>query len=104
PGMLYVALRGERVDGHDLLQQALEAGAAAALVERAVELVQLPQLVVADSLHALGELARRHRDRMQARVVGITGSNGKTTVKTLTASILSRVAPTHANPGNRNNE
>jgi UDP-N-acetylmuramoyl-tripeptide--D-alanyl-D-alanine ligase len=104
PGMLYVALRGERVDGHDLLQQARAAGAAAALVGRAGDSVDLPQLVVADPLHALGELASRHRDRMPARVVGITGSNGKTTVKTLAASILSQVAPTHANPGNRNNE
>lgn len=104
PGMLYVALRGERVDGHDLLAQAKAAGAAAALVGRAVDSVDLPQLVVADPLHALAELARRHRSRMPARVVGITGSNGKTTVKTLTASILAQVAATHANPGNRNNE
>lgn len=104
PGMLYIALRGERVDGHDLLVQAKAAGAAAALVGRIVESVDLPQLVVADPLHALAELARRHRERMPARVVGITGSNGKTTVKTLTASILAQVAPAHANPGNRNNE
>lgn len=104
PGMLYVALRGERVDGHDLLVQAEAAGAAAALVGHVVESVDLPQLVVVDPLHALAELARRHRQRMPARVVGITGSNGKTTVKTLAAAILAQVAPTHANPGNRNNE
>jgi len=104
PGMLYVALRGERFDGHDFLAQAQQAGAAAALVAHVVEGVALPQLVVADPLQALGELARRHRAHMPAQVVGITGSNGKTTVKTLAASILALVAPTHANPGNRNNE
>ncbi|MBX3725729.1 MAG: UDP-N-acetylmuramoyl-tripeptide--D-alanyl-D-alanine ligase [Xanthomonadales bacterium] len=104
PGMLYVALRGERVDGHALLPQAAAAGAAGALVATADAGMPLPQLVVADPLLALGELARRHRERMPARVVGITGSNGKTTVKTLVAAILSRVGRCHANPGNRNNE
>lgn len=104
PGMLYVALRGERLDGHAFLAQAKAGGAAAALVAQADAGVELPQLIVADPLLALGELARRHRSRMQARVIGITGSNGKTTVKTLTAAILSRIGRCHANPGNRNNE
>ncbi|MDZ3823008.1 MAG: UDP-N-acetylmuramoyl-tripeptide--D-alanyl-D-alanine ligase [Pseudoxanthomonas sp.] len=104
PGMLYVALRGARVDGHLLLADAARAGAAGALVATADPASPLPQLVVADPLLALGELARRHRERMPARVVGITGSNGKTTVKTLTASILAQVGRCHANPGNRNNE
>ncbi len=103
-GMLYVAIRGERFDGHDFLAQAKAAGAAAALVAQADTDIDLPQLIVSDTLAALAELARRHRSRMPARVVGITGSNGKTTVKTLTASILARLGPTHANPGNRNNE
>lgn len=104
PGMLYVALRGEHLDGHAFLAQARQAGASAALVAQADAAIALPQLIVADPLLALAELARRYRSRMPARVVGITGSNGKTTVKTLTASILSRVGSCHANPGNRNNE
>lgn len=104
PGMLYVALRGERLDGHAYLAQAKAAGATAALVAQADGTVDLPQLIVADPLLALGDLARLHRRRMPARVAGITGSNGKTTVKTLTASILSRVGSCHANVGNRNNE
>ena len=104
PGMLYVALRGERLDGHAYLAQAKAAGAVAALVAQADAAIDLPQLIVADPLLALGDLARLHRGRMSARVAGITGSNGKTTVKTLTASILSRVGPCHANAGNRNNE
>jgi UDP-N-acetylmuramoyl-tripeptide--D-alanyl-D-alanine ligase len=104
PGMLYVAIRGERLDGHAFLAQAKAAGAAAALVAQVDAAVELPQLVVRDPLFALGELARMHRQRMPATVIGITGSNGKTTVKTLAASILSRVGACHANPGNRNNE
>ena len=104
PDMLYVALRGERLDGHTFLTQAKQAGAGAALVAQADASVELPQLIVADPLLALGELARRYRSRMPARVVGVTGSNGKTTVKTLTASILGRIGSCHANPGNRNNE
>lgn len=102
-GNLFFALRGERVDGHDYLAAALELGAAAAVVERRLD-SPLAQLVVADSEHALGELARYARSTSTARVVGITGSNGKTTVKTLTASILARHGRTHVNIGNLNNE
>lgn len=104
PGMLYVALRGARVDGHRFLAEAAQAGAAAALVAHADPALSLPQLIVADPLAALTELARRHRSRMPATVVGITGSNGKTTVKSLSASVLAQAGPCHANPGNRNNE
>lgn len=103
PGMLFVALKGERHDAHEFAAQALARGAAALLVERELPLV-LPQVVVADTLVALGELARAVRERSRARIVGITGSNGKTTVKTLVASILSRHGRTHVNAGNYNNE
>lgn len=103
-GMLYVAIRGERLDGHDFLAEAAQAGAAAALVAQANPAIALPQLIVADPLRALAELARRHRSRLPVTVVGITGSNGKTTVKTLAAAILAQAGPCHANPGNRNNE
>jgi UDP-N-acetylmuramoyl-tripeptide--D-alanyl-D-alanine ligase len=102
-GMLFVALKGERHDAHDFAGQARQNGAAALLVERELPL-DLPQVVVADTLLALGELARAVRRRSRARVIGITGSNGKTTVKTLLASILARHGRTHVNPGNLNNE
>jgi UDP-N-acetylmuramoyl-tripeptide--D-alanyl-D-alanine ligase len=102
-GALFVALRGERFDAHDFLAQAREHGAAAALVERVVD-IDLPQVVVADTGRALGELARAARTASTARVVGITGSNGKTTVKTLLAAILERHGRTHVNAGNLNNE
>ena len=104
PGMLFVAIRGERVDGHDFLAQASAAGAAGALVARRVPAAQLPQVRVADTLAALGDLASAVRARSSVQVVGITGSSGKTTVKNLCAAILEGVAPTHATAGNQNNE
>jgi UDP-N-acetylmuramoyl-tripeptide--D-alanyl-D-alanine ligase len=103
PGALFVALRGERYDAHDFVVTARERGATAALVDHVVE-AEMPQIVVADTLVALGELARVVRAQREARVVGITGSNGKTTVKTMTASILAKHGRTHVNVGNLNNE
>ncbi len=103
PAALFVALRGERHDGHDFAADARAHGAAALLVERKLAL-DLPQVVVADTGKALGEIARAVRRRSHARVIGITGSNGKTTVKTLLAAILARHGRTHVNAGNYNNE
>lgn len=103
-GDLFVALPGEHVDGHDFVAAAAERGAAAALVTRPVN-VDLPQVIVNDTQLALGDLASSVRaQNNKVRVIGITGSNGKTTVKTLTASILSRHGRTHVNAGNYNNE
>ncbi|MEP7043683.1 MAG: UDP-N-acetylmuramoyl-tripeptide--D-alanyl-D-alanine ligase [Dokdonella sp.] len=102
-GALFVALKGERYDAHDFAVTARERGAAALLVSRELPL-ELPQVVVADSLVALGEIARRANAPHRARIVGITGSNGKTTVKTLLTSILARHGRTHVNAGNFNNE
>jgi len=103
PGELFVAIKGERHDGHDHLPQAAERGAAGALVSRRSD-AALPQVVVADTVLALGDLASAVRAQRRARVVGITGSNGKTTVKTLAVSILQRHGRTHGNAGNFNNE
>jgi len=102
-GALFVALKGERYDAHDFIATARERGAVAALVDREVA-IDLPQIIVADTLMALGDLARAVRSQRDVRVIGITGSNGKTTVKTLTASILARHGRTHVNAGNLNNE
>lgn len=102
-GELFVALKGENHDGHDHVAAAAVAGAVAALVARRQD-VDLPQVVVDDTLVALGDLGSAMRARCHARVVGVTGSNGKTTVKTLTAAILSRHGRTHVNAGNFNNE
>ena len=103
PGTLFIALKGENFDGHDFVEKAKEAGAIALLVAKPVA-SDLPQVVVADTLLALGDLASHARAQNRARVVGITGSNGKTTVKTLVASILSLHGKTHVNAGNFNNE
>ena len=103
PDALFVAIRGERFDAHDFVAAAERAGAAAALVARPLP-VDLPQVIVADTTLALGDLASAVRASRRARVVGITGSNGKTTVKTLLASILALHGRTHVNAGNLNNE
>ncbi|MEO8809391.1 MAG: UDP-N-acetylmuramoyl-tripeptide--D-alanyl-D-alanine ligase [Rhodanobacter sp.] len=103
PGNLFVALKGEHVDGHDYLDAATAQGAVAALVTRQVESA-LPQVLVDDAEAALGDFASALRAQLDVRVVGITGSNGKTTVKTLVGSILSRHGRTHVSAGNCNNE
>ncbi len=103
PGDLFVAIKGEHVDGHDYLAEAAARGAVAALVTRNVESA-LPQVRVQDATLALGDLASAARAQRDVRVVGITGSNGKTTVKTLAASILARHGRTHVSSGNFNNE
>ena len=102
-GDLFAAFKGEHADGHDYLAQAAVAGAAGALVSRKVD-SPLPQVLVDDVEAALGDLASAVRAQRHARVIGITGSNGKTTVKTLTAAILSLHGRTHVNTGNFNNE
>lgn len=103
PGALFVALRGERHDAHAFADQAAACGAGALLVERELP-VRLPQVVVLNTLFALGDLAREVRMQRDVRVIGITGSNGKTTVKSLLAAILSRHGRTHVNTGSFNNE
>ena len=79
-GELFVALEGERFDGHDFLAQVAAAGAAGALVSRPVDL-DLPQLVVADTQRALGLLAAANRDQFDGALVAITGSSGKTSAE-----------------------
>ncbi|HKS33046.1 MAG TPA: UDP-N-acetylmuramoyl-tripeptide--D-alanyl-D-alanine ligase [Enterobacteriaceae bacterium] len=103
PGCLFVALKGERFDAHDFVQQAKEGGAAALLVSRRLD-IDLPQLVVKDTRLAFGELAAWVRQQMPARVVALTGSSGKTSVKEMTAAILSECGNTLYTAGNLNND
>lgn len=100
---LFVALRGERFDAHDFAAAAVNGGAIAVLVERQLPL-SVPQIVVADTRIALGDLARAWRRRCGATVVGLTGSAGKTTVKEMIASILRQDGETLATLGNLNND
>jgi len=109
-GRLFVALRGARFDGHDFVAAALAAGAAAALVERRWWASRQPAgnfLLVEDTRRALARLACAWRSRFPGPVVGITGSNGKTTVKEMTAAILREhfgAESVLATRGNRNND
>ena len=100
---LFVALKGERFDGHEHVGPAADLGARAALVSHVVD-APLPQVVVADTERALASLAAAMQHARTGKVVAITGSNGKTSVKTLLLSILQRTGKAYANPGNRNNE
>lgn len=101
-GELFVALRGERFDGHAFVGAAAERGAAAAVVERACA-VELPQVVVGDTQAALGALAAAWRARFDLPVIGVAGSNGKTTTKELLAAVLAAGGPVLATRGNLNN-
>lgn len=102
-GDLFIALSGQQVDGHQFIAMAREAGAVAALVREKQE-DNLPQLVVEDVVKAFGKMATLWRQHSQAKVVAITGSNGKTTLKEMVATILSEQSHTLATKGNLNNE
>jgi UDP-N-acetylmuramoyl-tripeptide--D-alanyl-D-alanine ligase len=105
PGSLFVALRGERVDGHGFVADALAAGAAAALVAHPVPApIGCAVIQVADPLTALQELAASRRRRSSVRVVGITGSTGKTIAKEVVADVLARAHRVLRNEGNLNSE
>ena len=101
PGTLFVALAGEHVDGHAYAERACAAGSAGALASRPVD---VPHVLVDDVVAGLGDLARWHRGRLTARVVGVTGSAGKTSTKDLLAAVLAAGGPTIAPPGSYNND
>jgi UDP-N-acetylmuramoyl-tripeptide--D-alanyl-D-alanine ligase len=106
-GACFVALRGERADGHDFVGEAVRNGATVALVERPVELqpaLEAAIIQVADSLVALQEMAAWWRARSAVRVVGVTGSTGKTMAKEVVADVLARTRSVLRNEGNLNSE
>jgi len=102
-GALFVALKGERHDAHDMLGTALAAGAAGLVVSRDAA-TDAPHVLVDDTRVALGDLARAWRRRFDIPVLAITGSNGKTTTKEMLASIMRTQGPTLATAGNLNND
>ena len=101
-GDLFVALKGAKADGHDFAETAINHGAVAALVSRPIS-EKLPSIEVEDTLRAYGEIAAGYRKLTGVKVVGITGSVGKTTTKEMTASILEAVYHTAKTEGNHNN-
>lgn len=102
-GGLFVALKGPRFDGHDLLAEAQQAGAVAALVETPVN-GPLPQLVCSDTRLGLGLLSAAAREDWQGPLVAVTGNSGKTTVKDMTAALLAPLGAVHSTQGNLNND
>lgn len=103
-GALYVALRGNRFDGHEFVAQALSNNAAAALVDTVQDDVEIAQVQVKDTLVALGDLGGYNRSLFTGPVVSVTGSAGKTSVKQLMASVLAQKYNTLMTQGNLNNE
>jgi UDP-N-acetylmuramoyl-tripeptide--D-alanyl-D-alanine ligase len=105
-GDLFVALKGERFDAHDFLNQARAAGAVAAIAHAGLAAAGLPGAEVPDTRLALGELARLWRAQFTLPLIAVTGSNGKTTVTQMIASILRAAAgsASHATQGNLNND
>ncbi len=104
PGDCFVAMPGEKVDGHDYAAKAAAAGAAVILAGRPVEAGEAAVVLVPDPLLALGQLGRFHRDRFAIPLVAITGSVGKTTTKEIIAAVLARRYEVFKNPGNFNSE
>jgi len=108
PGNLFIPIKGERVDGHDYVAAVLEQGAAASLWQQDLpvpEAVDESRLIfVKDTVAALQKLAAAYRSELLVRVVGITGSNGKTTTKDMTAAALGTAYKVHKTSGNYNNE
>ncbi len=103
PGSLFVAIQGERVDGHDYIKTAFENGASAVLAQRPYSLEQTG-LLVDDTVQALGQIAAYHRAQFNTPMIGVTGSCGKTTVKTMIGEILKQVGNPLITSGNYNNQ
>lgn len=102
-GALFIALKGKNFDGHSFVFDAIKSGARAAVVERPLE-GEFPQILVTDTLKALGDIAKNYRMKFSCPVIGITGSDGKTTTKEMCSQILSSRFNVCKNQGNFNNE
>jgi len=106
-GDLFFAIKGENFDGHDFIDEVISKGASAVVIEKKYlekfKDKNYPLVVVEDTTKALGELARIYRDKFDVKVIGLTGSNGKTTTKEMIAEILSQKFKTLKSEGNLNN-
>lgn len=102
PNELYVAITGKKFDGSEFANAAYDAGALAALSER--EIKDVPYILTDDSVSAFQNLAAYYRGLFDIPVIGVTGSNGKTTTKEMTASVFSQIYNVHKTEGNLNNQ
>ena len=107
-GELFVALKGEKFDGHDFVSNAFQKGAVAAVIQqeklKEFEMVDYPLIVVENTLQALGSIAESHRRQFSLPIIGITGSNGKTTTKDIVSSVLQQKYKLIKTKDNYNNE
>lgn len=102
-GELFLALKGPSFDGHDFIEEALKRGASSFVVEKKIE-SNNPYILVKDSYKFLNLLAKSTREEFKGNLVGVTGSNGKTSTKEIIFSLLSAEGICHKTPGNRNNQ
>ena len=102
-GDTYLAIKGEHFDGHDFVEKAVASGAASLVVSSPVN-AQIPSIMVRDTILSLGNIAKLYRNRLTAKIIGITGSNGKTTVKEMVASICRERGQVTATLANNNNK
>ncbi len=104
PGSLFVAVKGDRMDGHDYVAEAAQKGAVAAVVDHVVPGCDIDQIVVSDTKDALIAISGNYRAGFSPKVIGVTGSVGKTTTKEMVAAIFSQFGEFVKNEGNQNNE
>src|SRR5437879_2421147 len=103
PGSIFFALKGDKFDANTFAEQAIAAGAAYAVIDNPAYNLGERYLLVDDVLNTLQDLARHHRRQLNIPVIGLTGTNGKTTTKELINSVLSQHFNTYATQGNLNN-
>lgn len=103
-GSLFLAIKGERVDGHDYIEKCFESGAVCAICEKAPENPTKPYILVDSTLEAVKKIAKAYREKFDIPVVGVSGSVGKTSTKEMLYAVLSQKYKTHKTQGNLNNE
>lgn len=103
-GSLFLAIKGERVDGHDFIEKCFNSGAACAVCEKPIENPSKPYILVDSTLEAVKKIAKAYREKFDIPVVGVSGSVGKTSTKEMLYAVLSQKFKTHKTQGNLNNE
>lgn len=103
-GSLFLAIKGERVDGHDYIEKCFESGACCAVCEKPPINAQKPYILVDSTLEAVKKIAKAYREKFNIPIVGVSGSVGKTSTKEMLYAVLSQKFKTHKTEGNLNNE